>query len=89
MSETIEISMNQLRGMIGVRMIHRGRRYVVVEVLEDGPSIVLQEIRDNRNIQDNLHGMATRRVVSTVTVPVLTPDHRQIHADYLALELID
>ncbi len=89
MSDTIEISMDQLRGMIGVRVEHNARRYVVVEVLEDGPSVVLQEMRDNQDIQSNLHGMATRRVVSTVTVPVLTPDHRQIHADYLALELID
>lgn len=90
MSGRIEISLQQLRSMIGVRVACEGKNYTVVEVLEDGPAIVLLEDQSLQSIQPNLHGTASRRVcATTLTIPILTPDHQQIHPDYLNLELLD
>ena len=86
MSE-INISLEQLRGMIGLHVVHNGIVCQVIEVLEDGPSIVLQNHGSARPIQSNQHGEGSRRSPETFTIPVLTHDKQEIHPQYLALEL--
>lgn len=86
MSE-IDISLQQLRGMIGLRVLHNGVICQVIEVLEDGPSIVLQNHGPARPIQSNQHGEGSRRTPETFTIPVLARDKREFHPQYLALEL--
>jgi hypothetical protein len=83
----INITLHQLRGMIGLHVVHNGIRCQIIEVLEDGPSIVLQSLTSGGTIQSNQHGDATRRVTETYTIPVLTRDKTEIHPLYLALEL--
>jgi hypothetical protein len=87
MNDAISIKLDQLRGMIGVQVEHNGHACEVVEVLEDGPSVVLRCL-DQNNIQTSQHGNPTRRTPQIFTIPVLTPDHREIHAEFLALELL-
>jgi hypothetical protein len=88
MSE-IEITLEQMRGLIGIRVSYRGDQYEVIEVLEDGPSVVLRQLGEQRVIQSNYHGNPHRRVQETLMVPVLAPDRRALHSEFLLLELID
>lgn len=84
----IDLSLEQLRGMIGVRVRHHGEEWRVVEVLEDGPSLVLESCSSARVIQPDRHGGGGRRVPEHTTVPVLE-DGRRLHPDFLDLELLD
>jgi len=88
MSEII-ITLEQLRSLIGLRMIHQGQRCQVIEVLEDGPSLVLQGIDETPTIQPNQHGEATRRSPVTYTIPVLNEDRTELSSEFLALDLIE
>jgi hypothetical protein len=86
MSE-LAITVEQLRGMIGLEVHYRGMYHLVIEVLEDGPALVLEERGTEPGIQPSLLGVATRRVPQTHTVPVLSDDRLQLHAEFLAIEL--
>ena len=85
--EEIVITLEQLRGMIGLKVRHQGLRCQIIEVLEDGPSLVLQNCEDVSTIQPNQFGDANRRVPQTQTIPVLTPDKKELHALFLSLDL--
>ncbi len=86
MSE-INITLQQLRSMIGLKVYHLGIPCTIVEVLEDGPSLVLID-QDDEKIQPDQYGNPLRKVPRTFTVPVLTSDGKAIHSAYLALDLI-
>lgn len=85
--DEIVITLDQLRGMIGLKVRHQGKCCIVIEVLEDGPSLVLQSCEEAPTIQANQFGDANRRVPQTKTIPVLTPDQTELHALFLALDL--
>ena len=85
--ETIIISLSQLRGMIGQQVIYQGRRCLVIEVLEQDTELVLQ-IEEHHTIQPDQYGDARRLVLGTITVPVLTSDKTELHASFLALDLL-
>lgn len=85
MSELV-ITLKQLRGMIGVKLCHNNKNCQVVEVLEDGPSLVLQYFEND--IQENQHGNAHRRVPETVCIPVLSGDKKKLSDVFLSLDLI-
>lgn len=85
--DEIVITLEQLRGMIGLKVHHHGLRCQIIEVLEDGPSLVLQNCEAISTIQPNQFGDANRRVPKTHTIPVLTPDQKELHALFLALDL--
>ena len=84
----IIITLKQLRSMIGLRLRHQGILCQVIEVLEDGPSLVLQSFQEAPTIQANQHGEANRRTPVTYTVPVLNHEKTELHAQFLALDLI-
>ncbi len=87
--QQITLSVEQLRGMIGLRVRYRGCDYQVIEVLEDGPSLVLGELHGGAEVQNNLHGQAHRLAPHTESVPVLNTDRDGLHQEFLALELLD
>lgn len=89
MVDEIILTLEQLRSLIGLRMYHQNVLCKVIEVLEDGPCIVLQSLETMQNIQPNLHGDATRRAPTTYTISVLNPEKTELHSDYLALNLAD
>lgn len=84
----IVITLKQLRGMIGIKLFHQGILCQVVEVLEDGPSLVLLSI-DGNHIQSDQYGNPLRKVPQTFTIPVLSSDGNEIHPAYLSLDLFD
>lgn len=81
-----EVSVEQLRGMIGACVCYRGANCFVMEVLEDGPSLVLQDAAQT-DIQDNKFGDPNRRVARTYTVPVVDDDGERLHPEFLGLQL--
>lgn len=85
MSEIV-ITLKQLRGMIGIKLCHNNKECQVIEVLEDGPSLVLQYFEND--IQENQHGNAHRRVPETVCIPVLSSDKKELSDVFLSLDLI-
>lgn len=84
----LNVTIDQLRDMIGVQVWHEGRRCEVLEVLEDGPSLILVSIESD-TIQPDQFGNPTRRVPQTHAVPVLNHDGSGLHPIFLALDLIE
>lgn len=85
--ETILISLSQLRGMIGHRVIFQGHTCLVIEVLEQDTELVLQ-IEQQQTIQPDQYGDARRVVPGTITIPVLSADRTELHTSFLALDLL-
>jgi hypothetical protein len=85
---TIEITLTQLRGMIGQKVVHQGTPCQIIEVIETNTSLVLQIHTTGRVIQLDQHGDAHRRVPDTITIPVLTADKTELHPVFLALDLV-
>ncbi|MDH4274269.1 MAG: hypothetical protein OEW08_04450, partial [Gammaproteobacteria bacterium] len=60
--------------------------FMVVEILEDTPALVLQSLTDEPIIQANQYGEAHRFAPRTHTIPVLSPQLHEFSAEFLALE---
>lgn len=88
MEPVLELSLEQLRGMIGLAVCYHGATCEVVEVLEDGPAVVLRDRRETA-IQDDRFGDPHRRVAQTYTVPVVDEDGVRLHPEFLAMELLE
>ena len=88
MADKLPITVNELRKMIGLSVYYRGQHGSIIEVLEDGPSLVLQAAGSDR-IQHNLHGHPTRLSPNTMTVRVLSENGTSLHRDFLELELVE
>lgn len=70
------MDIEDLRPLIGQRI--RGGKcvYTIVEVLDEGPSVILESESRFKIIQENQHGIPSRRSRHTITMPVLSPDGR-------------
>ena len=86
MNDTLPITVNELRAMIGMDVVYHGQQARIIEVLEEGPSLVLQATGADV-IQSNMHGHPTRRSPETLTVRVLSGDGTALHKDFLDLDL--
>ncbi|MHB1175080.1 MAG: hypothetical protein ACYCZJ_08150 [Sulfuriferula sp.] len=86
--EALPISLAQLQGMIGMRLRWRDLDYEIVEVLEDGPSLVAQSFAASTAIQSDVHGRARREVQQVVVIPVLNSDKTLLHPEFLEIELL-
>ncbi len=84
----LPISLAQLQGMIGLRLRWRDLDYEIVEVLEDGPSLVAQSFAASIAIQSDVHGRARREVQQVVVIPVLNSDKTLLHPEFLEIELL-
>lgn len=82
------ITVDQLRGMLGLRVRYRGAIYSVLEVIEDGPAIVIEPELAVSSIQADAYGNARRQAKTLLTIPVLSADQRQIHPEFLAIDLL-
>jgi hypothetical protein len=83
----MDISLQQLRQVIGVRVNYLEQVWQIIEVLEDGPSLVLESLHPHRVVQQDKFGDGYRRVPYRMTVPVLSIDRAALHPDFLALDL--
>lgn len=74
--------------LVGRAVRYRGRRLQILEVLLDGPALVLCEPQGQRVIQADQFGDARRRAPETWTVPVFGPGRRELHPLFRELELL-
>ncbi len=74
---------DSLRKLVGREVHYDEKLHEIIEVLPDGPDLVLLE-REEDHIQPTQFGDAHRRVPTTITIPVISaPD--QLHAVILAI----
>ena len=85
--DEINITLSQLRGMIGQTVIVDDKHYLVIEVLEQSTELVLQVKHAETCIQPDQHGDARRRVPTTLTIPVLTADKTGLHPAFLEIDI--
>ncbi len=78
-----------LRKLIGGRARFHGVLYEIIEVLEDGPSLVLQDCEDHTTIQADQHGEAHRRVPQTITLSIPFTPAGDADPTAIGLELLD
>ncbi len=64
---------DMLRQLIGRNLTYQGITCRVIEILAEGPQLVLQDCNEGKVIQTNQYGEANRRVPRVFTVPLLNP----------------
>ncbi|WJW76784.1 hypothetical protein QVG61_06795 [Thiohalobacter sp. IOR34] len=83
-AHTQDISLDELRRWIGRELDFLEEPCQVLEVLSDGPAVVLCCRCGETEIQGNQYGEANRRVPRTLTIPVYTGSG-QLSDAFLAL----
>lgn len=82
-----DLSLTDLREMIGTRVRFENRSWEIVEILEDGPALILQDCNQQTVIQPDQYGEAHRRVPSTRTIPIFTPEGNTLSTVFLSMDL--
>jgi hypothetical protein len=83
------IRVEHLRDLIGLKVRHQGSQWEIIEVLEDGPTLVLRDCEMHTVIQADQHGEAHRRVPNTTTIPLFDRDGSELNPALLDLDLMD
>ncbi|MFQ5469398.1 MAG: hypothetical protein ACE5EH_03730 [Gammaproteobacteria bacterium] len=78
-----------LKKLLGTHVKYHGLKYEVIEVLDDGPMLVLQDAEMHTSIQPDQHGEAHRRVPQVITVPIHSSESEVIAPEDIGLELLD
>lgn len=81
----IVFTTEQVRSMIGLRVVFHDNHWQIVEVLDDGPHLVLESLERHKSIQADQHGEAHRKVPKTYTIPILSPDRLEFSGEFLTL----
>ncbi|MGE0081872.1 MAG: hypothetical protein AB7U81_11300 [Thiohalomonadaceae bacterium] len=82
------MGIEELRGLIGTTVSYRGIPCCVIEVLEDGPSLVLLD-RTHDSVQADQFGEPWRQLPDTHVVPVWQSGGQEFHEEFLALQVLD
>jgi len=85
----IQLNTEQMRDMIGLRVKYHEVYCQVIEIIEDGPSLILEDLEMHISIQADQHGEAHRKVPKTYTVTILSQDMSEFSPAFLALEPLD
>ena len=75
-----------LRAWLGREITWRGQRYRVVEILDDGPALVLESASSAHHIQPDAHGRPHREARDTLLIPVWDAETQKRHADFIELD---
>ena len=75
-----------LRQLLGLRVTYRQQEWLVIDLLPDGPELVLERPGE-RVIQGDQHGDGRRRVSPTATVAVFDDDGSP-SSEFLALDFL-
>lgn len=89
MSDASRITLPHLRALIGLRVRYEGRPWVVVEVVESPPSLVLEADGGASVIQADMHGRPWDYAAETRMINVLTADETGLSDELLSLEIIE
>ncbi len=65
------ITSKQLKSLLGHPLTYQGLPCRIIDILDEEHSLVLQDCSNQRVIQSNQHGEASRRVSRTFTVDLL------------------
>ena len=65
--------------LIGVHGIYQGREYTLIEVLDSGPSVVLEPVEADAVVQNTFQGEAKRFAQSNYTVPFYSEIRQDLH----------
>lgn len=84
-----KITLEQLRSLIGSRVYYQGVDCQIIEVLEGGPTLVLQDCAHDNVIQADQHGEAHRRVAPIFSISVWDKHSGEINPAFLELGLVD
>ena len=87
MTQPLPTQIEQLRALIGTHILHHDQEYRLVEVIDDGPYILLQYTGPQTIIQADQHGNAHRRVPETLMIPLFTPDKLGFDIVFSSLEM--
>lgn len=79
----------QLYNLIGGRVRYQGGLFEIIEFLEDGPALVLQDCESNTTIQADQHGEAHRRVPHTFTLPVVLTASGEIDSSAIGIDILE
>ncbi len=79
------LTIPQLRQSIGHPVRYQGRSWLIIEVLEQRPALVLQEAQGRSAIQSDQYGNARRFAPDTQTVAVYGPDGRELNPAFIRL----
>lgn len=82
------ITLPRLRALLGLRVRHLGEVCVIVEVLDEPPSLVLQAEAPPSLMADH-HGRPFEYGLRTHTLPVLTDDRTGLNDALLDLEILE
>lgn len=74
-----------LNALIGLSGEYEGVRYRIIEVLSDGPAVVLSAEGDALSIQSDQFGHAKRRTPKTYTLALYTAPGQEPHPILCAL----
>ena len=61
----------RLQDLLGQRLTYQGISCCIIDILDEGPTLVLQDCTATRIIQSNQHGEASRRVPQIFNVALL------------------
>lgn len=86
-SEAVNIAFTDLRKLLGRRVQWDGVECEIVEILEDGPALILQECNDHHAIQADQHGDAHRHAPVMHSVAVLNAEKTNYDLGFLQLNL--
>lgn len=78
--------LKQLRQLIGVRVRYLEDLWQVIEILEDGPTLVIESLQ-RRVVQQNQYGEGHRRAPHRLSIPVRDSNQQHLHPDFLALTI--
>jgi len=73
------VDLGDLQGLVGQRVRCGERVYTIIDVLEEGPAIVMESESHYTVIRENQHGDPSRRGRDTLTLPVLSTDGRSLN----------
>lgn len=83
------IHLPHLRALIGLKVRFFGENCLVVEVLDEPPSLVLVPLASSLAIQADAHGRASEFAQDSRLVRVLSPDRQALGDDLMHLELLE
>lgn len=75
------VPIDRLRQLIGESLSYQGSTYRVIEVMADGPALVLRSLGTETSIQGNQYGEASRRLRRTVTLPIHVEDGNRLNPE--------
>jgi hypothetical protein len=77
-----------LRHYLGRNVTYQGSIYEIIEVLDEPPTLILQDSEEHTTIQADQHGEAHRRVPQTRTVPIPIDESGHYDISEVGIELL-